>query len=184
MIRAIDGFAEYVLVDSSLLPGSLGKRRMIANVQGVMLDPTVDVNVVRRWLKEAEPPSGTCLSNFVFSIERPLASPGTDPEAVDGKEEPSVERSVPSINRCRSINDCFLALLQGNIADCKRLLKDIRDNLCGPDVGTLEPEGDYKARHAVTTIMVQLIEAVLASNGDGRNYRSTLGNVYIRTSKS
>eukprot|EP00744_Colponema_vietnamica_P003075 GILI01004757.1.p1 GENE.GILI01004757.1~~GILI01004757.1.p1 ORF type:complete len:1051 (+),score=208.51 GILI01004757.1:100-3252(+) len=50
MIPAIEGYCQYLLMDTTLLPGSEGKRRRIACLKGPMIDPKCDIEVVKRWL--------------------------------------------------------------------------------------------------------------------------------------
>eukprot|EP00388_Colpodella_angusta_P029972 GDKK01018198.1.p1 GENE.GDKK01018198.1~~GDKK01018198.1.p1 ORF type:complete len:372 (-),score=18.35 GDKK01018198.1:337-1452(-) len=182
MLPHIEGYCQYMLLDASLLPGSLGKRRLIACIMGPMLGATVDGSFVRKWLKTKERViDGVPNISLVHSIENPLVIPEGGRNAKITLPSDWVEHTVPNVNRFASVNEGFRAILRGQAAEAHRWLQEMKTSIATPDNETNETPSEYEERKAMVSLMILLIETIMAKGVDARKYTSTLGDSYMRS---
>eukprot|EP00744_Colponema_vietnamica_P005029 GILI01007416.1.p1 GENE.GILI01007416.1~~GILI01007416.1.p1 ORF type:complete len:818 (+),score=128.77 GILI01007416.1:206-2455(+) len=177
MFPYIEGYCQYLLLDTTLLPGSLGKRRRIACLAGPMLLPSANPDVVAKWLKPVgPPPPGIQSSGFEYEIECPRVWHKDNIEG-DPTEATVATRSVPVSNTLAPINEGFKAILDGNNAKARKVLKDSKK--LSPDPTSLETSAEFEERKAMNHFMAQLIQSFLDRDADGKNYTSALGDVHM-----
>lgn len=179
MLPHIEGYCQYMLLDATLLPGSQGKRRLIACIMGPMLGPMAEMDVVRRWLtKKDHSEAGTLsLPSFVHTVENPFVSPS--PLTAKFPEPQWVDRTVPSVNRFAAVNEGFRAILRGNASEANQWLQEMRQGIRAPDESSMETVDEFEERKAMTSLMILLIETIMTKGVDARRYTSTLGDAYI-----
>lgn len=93
--------------------------------------------------------------------------------------EYSVLLTVPSINKYKTLNESFNAVLEGQNSVAQQLLYTVASEIQSPDISTAETDSEFTERKAIMDFMAQLVQAFLTNGIEGRSYKSSLGDRYM-----
>eukprot|EP00744_Colponema_vietnamica_P019077 GILI01026971.1.p1 GENE.GILI01026971.1~~GILI01026971.1.p1 ORF type:complete len:470 (-),score=53.72 GILI01026971.1:121-1422(-) len=106
MLKHIEGYLHYLVIDALCLPGSEGKPILLATIQGPILGPSADISVVIKWLS----PNADDPLKYDLRMERPSVTSSLCPES----KSTALALPVRDKNMYDQVNDGFRAVLQNN----------------------------------------------------------------------
>eukprot|EP00742_Colponemidia_sp_Colp-10_P018582 GILJ01021477.1.p1 GENE.GILJ01021477.1~~GILJ01021477.1.p1 ORF type:complete len:511 (+),score=53.93 GILJ01021477.1:174-1535(+) len=195
MLQHIDGYCQYMLLDVSLLPGSSGKRRLVAVLMGPMLGPKTNITAVKRWVT-AKPAAGNQTdtinppTRYVYPMEEPIVIMEPEVNKIDSSHQhlsqnKYVDRCVPTQNIFAIVNDGFRAALDNKFDKATKRMNEAKAQIATnksmyhlkTDANDISPppfaeESEHKA---MISFMLHLIKTFIDNLIDGHSYASALG---------